>query len=189
MTALVSVIIADMVPVRDVAAWRSYVNVAATTGRAMGGPVGGWLCDKVGWRWCFYGQVPLTIIGLLLIIWKMPSRTSQSSSPSNKSLPNARIELQPQTLTQKFKRIDTLGALALASTISAFLLTLDFAARGSPLLHLLLSAFTTLILATIFTLIEKHWAKEPILPLRLLVTRPASCRFRTEPSGCSVSQG
>lgn len=37
MTALVSIIIADMVPVREVASWRSYVNVAATGGRAVGG--------------------------------------------------------------------------------------------------------------------------------------------------------
>ncbi|OQU98075.1 hypothetical protein CLAIMM_03906 [Cladophialophora immunda] len=56
MTALVSIIIADVVPVREVASWRSYVNVAATTGRAVGGPLGGWLCDTIGWRWCFYGQ-------------------------------------------------------------------------------------------------------------------------------------
>ena len=67
MTALVSIIIAgmsfessqgpsyltspDMVSVRNVATWRSYVNVAATLGRSTGGPLGGWLTDTVGWRW------------------------------------------------------------------------------------------------------------------------------------------
>lgn len=68
MTALVSVIISGMVPVRSVAAWRSYVNVSATTGRALGGPVGGWLCDRIGWRWCFYGQIPIALLGMLLIL-------------------------------------------------------------------------------------------------------------------------
>lgn len=41
----------DLVPLRDVASWRSYVNVAAMTGRSLGGPVGGFLADTIGWRW------------------------------------------------------------------------------------------------------------------------------------------
>jgi hypothetical protein len=40
-----------MVPVRQVATWRSYVSVAATTGRSLGGPVRGFLADTIGWRW------------------------------------------------------------------------------------------------------------------------------------------
>ncbi|ERF75699.1 hypothetical protein EPUS_01529 [Endocarpon pusillum Z07020] len=161
MTALVSIIIADMVPVRDVAAWRSYVNVAATTGRALGGPVGGWLCDTIGWRWCFYGQVPLAVIGLVLIMWKMPTRQS------------AMLNVEEQSLTQKWKRVDVIGAIAMASAISAFLITLDFAAGESSPSHVLVSGFLFLLMATIFCVIEKSWAKEPILPLHLLTTRPA----------------
>lgn len=30
---------------------RSYVNVAATSGRSLGAPLGGLLADCVGWRW------------------------------------------------------------------------------------------------------------------------------------------
>ncbi len=41
----------DLVPLKDVASWRSYVNIAATTGRSLGGPIGGYLADAVGWRW------------------------------------------------------------------------------------------------------------------------------------------
>lgn len=40
-----------MVPIREVASWRSYVNIAATTGRSLGGPIGGYLIDTIGWRW------------------------------------------------------------------------------------------------------------------------------------------
>ncbi|MCJ1226965.1 hypothetical protein MMC12_003620, partial [Toensbergia leucococca] len=50
MTSLVSVLIADKVPLRDVATWRGYVNVAATVGRSAGGPFGGYLADTIGWR-------------------------------------------------------------------------------------------------------------------------------------------
>ena len=44
-------IMLDLLPPRQVAAWRSYVNVVATLGRSCGGPLGGWLVDTVGWRW------------------------------------------------------------------------------------------------------------------------------------------
>jgi len=43
-----------MVPIREVASWRSYVNIAATSGRSLGGPIGGYLTDTVGWRWYVY---------------------------------------------------------------------------------------------------------------------------------------
>lgn len=44
-------ILQDMVPIREVAKWRSYVNIAAKTGRFLGGPIGGFLIDTIGWRW------------------------------------------------------------------------------------------------------------------------------------------
>jgi MFS family permease len=51
MSVLVSLLITDLLSIREVATWRSLVNVAATTGRSLGGPLGGWLADLVGWRW------------------------------------------------------------------------------------------------------------------------------------------
>jgi hypothetical protein len=47
MGVIVAIVITDLVPLRDVASWRSYVNVVATTGRMVGAPVGGWLADLV----------------------------------------------------------------------------------------------------------------------------------------------
>ena len=41
----------DLVPLREVASWQSYLNVVATIGRSLGGPLGGWLADTIGWRW------------------------------------------------------------------------------------------------------------------------------------------
>jgi hypothetical protein len=51
MAVLASILITDLVPLRQVASWRSYLNVFATTGRSIGGPVGGFLADTIGWRW------------------------------------------------------------------------------------------------------------------------------------------
>lgn len=40
-----------MAPLSQVAVLRSYVNVAAVIGRSAGGPIGGVLFDRIGWRW------------------------------------------------------------------------------------------------------------------------------------------
>lgn len=47
---LVTLVVTDLLPVREVAAWRSYINVMAVMGRCVGGPLGGWLADVIGWR-------------------------------------------------------------------------------------------------------------------------------------------
>lgn len=51
----------DMAPLSQVAVLRSYVNVAAVIGRSVGGPVGGVLFDRIGWRWYVSSliQVPI----------------------------------------------------------------------------------------------------------------------------------
>lgn len=51
MSSVVSFLIADLVPLRDVATYRSYVNIVQTVGRSCGGPMGGWLAETMGWRW------------------------------------------------------------------------------------------------------------------------------------------
>ncbi len=40
-----------MAPLSQVAVLRSYVNIAAVIGRSVGGPIGGVLIDRIGWRW------------------------------------------------------------------------------------------------------------------------------------------
>ncbi|KIX07140.1 uncharacterized protein Z518_05117 [Rhinocladiella mackenziei CBS 650.93] len=162
MAALVSIIIADVVPVREIASWRSYVNVAATVGRALGGPVGGWLCDMVGWRWCFYGQVPPTLLGLILILWRLPNRPSKEQT----------LE-EDGSLLQKVTRVDMVGAFVLAVAISIFLLTLHFANENVSLVNILVLVVLGIISAFLFYLIERRWAKEPILPIELVTKRAA----------------
>jgi MFS family permease len=51
MSVVVAVLITDLVPLTEVASWRSYVNIVATTGRMVGSPLGGLLADLIGWRY------------------------------------------------------------------------------------------------------------------------------------------
>lgn len=156
MTTLVSILITDLVPLRDVATWRSYVNVVATTGRSIGGPLGGWLADTVGWRWSFSGQVPLAGLAIVLVAITLPSRLGH--------------HLDETSHRTKLGRIDFFGALMLTFSILGLLVPLeiggDRVSWSSPTIILLLvgaAFFGALFLAT-----EGWLAKEPIVPLSLL---------------------
>jgi MFS family permease len=159
MTALVSILITDLVPLRDVATWRSYVNVVATTGRSIGGPLGGWLADVVGWRYSFIGQVPLAGLAIVLVAITLPSHPHDS--------------LDESTAHDKLARIDFIGALLLTISILGLLLPLEIGGDripwSSPAIILLFIAAA--VFGVLFLAIEGWVAKEPIIPLALLRQR------------------
>ncbi|KAL5313521.1 hypothetical protein ACEPPN_017941 [Leptodophora sp. 'Broadleaf-Isolate-01'] len=156
---LVSIVIADMVPIREVASWRSYANIAATSGRSLGGPIGGYLTDTVGWRMSFLGQCPPTILALALVVWKLDISLKEDGPR--------------QSHLSKLKRIDFLGATFLSLSIVCGLLVLDLGGQRmpwtDPMVLGLFSASTASL--SLFVLVEGFFAKEPIFPLRLLLSR------------------
>tara|TARA_R110002003_G_scaffold48_30_gene4201 strand:- start:4811 stop:6274 length:1464 start_codon:yes stop_codon:yes gene_type:complete len=159
MTSLVSILITDLVPLRDVATWRSYVNIVATTGRSIGGPLGGWLADTVGWRWSFLGQVPLAGIATMLIGITLPSQSLHEPD----HVPRA----------GKLARIDFIGAALLTLSILGLLFPLeiggDKVSWSSPTIIALLVG--SVVFGLLFLAAEAFLAKEPIVPLTLLRQR------------------
>ena len=67
MRSLASSLIVHLVPLSDVAVWRSWMYVVATFGRSTGAPIGGVLTDSIGWRGSFIYQTPLFLLALTLI--------------------------------------------------------------------------------------------------------------------------
>ncbi|PVH69662.1 MFS general substrate transporter [Cadophora sp. DSE1049] len=156
---LVSIVIADLVPIREVASWRSYANIAATSGRSLGGPIGGYLTDTVGWRMSFLGQCPPTILALALVAWKLDI-SSKEEGPA-------------QSHISKLKRIDFLGAIFLSLSIVCGLLVLDMGGQRMPWTDPMVLGLFSVSTASLslFALVEGFFAKEPIFPLRLLLNR------------------
>lgn len=156
MTALVSILITDLVPLRDVATWRSWVNIVATTGRSIGGPLGGWLADSVGWRWSFLGQVPFAAIAVILVWMILPARVHH--------------HLDEEIKGSKFGRIDFLGAVLMTLSILCLLLPMEIGGDrvpwSDPRIALLFAA--ALVFGILFLAAEGWVAKEPIIPLSVL---------------------
>ncbi|EWC47312.1 hypothetical protein DRE_03431 [Drechslerella stenobrocha 248] len=157
MTSVVSILLNDLVPLRELAAWRSYVYIAATAGRALGAPLGGYMIDTVGWRWSFLGQVPVALLAIIMVYLKLdiPHKT------------------QCLTLRQRFQRIDFLGAATLAASLSLLLVFFDEAGKRLSTQNVLLvsAGVGSVVLGALFFFIEGYIAREPILSLRVLTNR------------------
>jgi len=162
MTVLVSILITDLVPKLQVAAWRSYVNVAATLGRSLGGPVGGWLADTVGWRWSFIGQVPLVLFAMVFIWWRLKTPVEQEASTRKR-----------HNLGSKLGQIDFIGALLLVGFIVTLLLILDLGGQrlpwSSPIIISL--AVAAIVFGAAFFWYDSKIARLPVFSPSLLLQR------------------
>ena len=170
MRSLVSSLIVHLVPLRDVAMWRSWMYVAATVGRSIGAPLGGVLTDTIGWRGSFMYQAPLVLLALALLWWKLPAEFEHNIIAREDTL----ITKNPRQRTlSKFRRIDFLGAILLAASIVAFLLIFNFASKKLTIFDPFILGFILLwiVSSLLFLIVEANYASEPIFPLRLLLQR------------------
>lgn len=54
MNAVVSILMSDIVPLRERGVWQGYINIIFAAGTSTGAPMGGLLADTIGWRWYVY---------------------------------------------------------------------------------------------------------------------------------------
>ncbi|KAK0610573.1 major facilitator superfamily domain-containing protein [Bombardia bombarda] len=170
MAALVSVLITDLLPIRDVAQWRAYVNLVATFGRSVGGPLGGWLADMIGWRWSFLGQVPIITVAIVLCAAYLPGGTNDPEDLSDSAI--------LVTKKSKFSRIDFKGSFIFALTVLALLLPTEIGGVRLPWSHPIIVGLFALSLVLLFLFIEvEKRQEEPILPLEIFHKRDAVLSF------------
>ena len=145
---LVTVLLSDLIPLKERAPWQGYLNMINAAGLSIGAPIGGLFADTIGWRWTFYCQVPLTSLAVLSVALFLRLPHSKIAEPG-----------------AKLRRIDFLGATLLVLSIISLLLGLD---RASALSWSHLSCIVPLALAPVFLfafiLTELYFAVEPIIP-------------------------
>ena len=67
LTALVQVILADLVSPRERGRYAGYLGAVFGLGTVVGPLIGGVLTDGLGWRWCFYVGVPFAVAAFIVL--------------------------------------------------------------------------------------------------------------------------
>ncbi|KAF9582704.1 hypothetical protein BGW38_010866 [Lunasporangiospora selenospora] len=161
MFSLSSIIIAELVSVRDRGKYQGFISSVFAISALSGPVLGGTFVDKVTWRWCFYIQVALAVVTVptMAIMLKLP---------------------RPKGSTvEKLKSIDWLGALLMAMVTLFLLLPTNLGGNlypwNSPLI--ITSYVLAVLSAILFLHVEAKHAKQPIVPPYLWRNRNVTSLF------------
>src|SRR4051794_27812950 len=72
LTALVQVILSDLVSPRERGRYSGYLGAVFGLGTVAGPLIGGVITDSLGWRWCFYVGVPFAVLALVTLQRTLP---------------------------------------------------------------------------------------------------------------------
>ena len=149
LTALVQVILSDLVSPRERGRYAGYLGAVFGLGTVAGPLIGGVVTDSLGWRWCFYIGVPFAVAAFIVL-----QRTLH--------LPRRRREA----------KIDYVGATLIAGGVSSLLIWVSLAGQQYDWVswQSLVLVVAGLALCAAAVLVERK-VPEPLVPLRLFSQR------------------
>ncbi|KAI1183928.1 major facilitator superfamily domain-containing protein [Nemania serpens] len=156
MNALVTILVTDLVSLRDRGVWQGYINVVFAAGMSAGAPIGGLFADSIGWRWAFLIQCPIALLAFVAVYAMLHLPHTDHSHWSAKML-----------------RIDFAGALTLVSAVFLLLFGLDNGSNegwGEAVAVVPLALAPALF--AVFVLVEAYVAKEPFAPGHVIFDPP-----------------
>ncbi|KAI1374579.1 MFS general substrate transporter [Hypoxylon crocopeplum] len=173
MNAVVTILVTDLVSLRDRGMWQGYINIVFACGVASGGPVGGLLADTIGWRWAFAGQFPISIAAFLSVLLVL-------------DIPKA----DHAHWTAKVLRIDFAGAFTLVAAVFALLFGLDNGSNEgwSERVTIVPLALTPVLFA-LFVLIEVKVASDPFAPGHVILDPPLLAAYMANFFGMAANLG
>ncbi|RWA12136.1 hypothetical protein EKO27_g2958 [Xylaria grammica] len=172
MNALVSILVTDLVSLRDRGVWQGYINIVFAAGMSAGAPVGGLFADNIGWRWAFIVQCPIAILAFLSVYLVLDLPQTDHSHFST-----------------KFLRIDFIGAFTLVSAVFLLLFGLDNGSNKGWSKKITVVPLTLApVLFTIFVLVEAK-VTEPFAPGHVIFDPPLLAAYGANFFGVAGQMG
>ncbi|KAI8074876.1 major facilitator superfamily-domain-containing protein [Gongronella butleri] len=165
---LTSILVSDLVPLRERGTYQGYSNIAYSVGSVVGAPLGGLLTDTLSWRWCFYINLPLLCVTMYVALYKLTNFNLKEQMEAGETF----------DLWKRLKQVDYAGALTVVLAVVSFLLATSMGGNIVPWSHPLVVAgiVTAVVLAVLFCFVEKNWALNPLMPWSIISSRtPLAC--------------
>ncbi|KAI5119530.1 hypothetical protein M0805_002552 [Coniferiporia weirii] len=149
------IIVSDMYSIRSRGLAQGVSNIFNGLGMGMGGPLGGFISDRYGWRWAFLIQMPLFAVSLFLTTINLNYVTPGKGKSAKEVL----------------KRVDYGGTFTLFGAVLSFLFFLsnkynEENSWQSPSVYVPISV--SAVFAVLFVVIELLITPEPVLAPFLL---------------------
>jgi MFS family permease len=156
---LATIINSDMIPFHHRGMYQAMQNILVGFGAISAASLGGLIAERIGWRWCFLFQVPVSLIALVVgyIVLEDHSDMLLEFAVGRKAVSAVRY-------------LDIKGAAILVTGLTTQLAGLSLGGnelswKSVPVIgSLCLSA----VLLGIFAVVEAKTSAIPILPLRML---------------------
>ncbi|KAI9020752.1 major facilitator superfamily domain-containing protein [Phycomyces nitens] len=162
---MTTVIVSDLVPLRERGKYQGYGNIAYAVGSVVGAPLGGFITDNFGWRYCFFINIPLMLITIYV---------------ASNLLTNYNLEEQEanSSLMERMKKIDYLGAATIVLAVVAFLLATSLGGNLRPWSDPLVVGCLvgSVVLGVLFCYVEANVALNPLMPYHIISAQtPLAC--------------
>ncbi|KAK1658716.1 major facilitator superfamily transporter [Colletotrichum godetiae] len=158
---LVTIVIGDIFKLEDRAKYYGMTGIVYGIASAVGPVLGGVFTQTIGWRWCFFINLPFDGIALVVLFFTL------------------KVETPKEPLVAGLRDLDWIGFLLIIGGTICFLYGLETGAGGivpwRSALVICLILFGIVILA-LFVVWEARFAKSPVIPFRIFqqVTNIAS---------------
>jgi MFS family permease len=157
-------VLCDIVPLRKRGPYLAYKNVAFAIGTTLGPLLGGVFAEH-GWRWCFFINIPVCVVSLVVIqLWLSVGEGIETK----------------ESFTAELKKVDYIGSSMLTGSVLMLLVALSTGGAPQPWSH---PAVVAPMICGILGLIAfafwecSAWCKHPIMPPEVFSNRTTNIAF------------
>ncbi|KAF5710312.1 major facilitator superfamily transporter [Fusarium globosum] len=161
------IITALTTPLKQRPVYTAVLGSLEGVGVIIGPIIGGQIASSIGWRWCFWINLPIgaVLCAILVFCFHPPKRT-----------PEQKQEQIGKTWTQKLVQLDLEGGLAIAGSITCLLIALEWGGSSYPWSDArIIVLFVVFGVSLICVAVHQQWKGEAAtFPTRLLKNRTFS---------------
>jgi len=162
--------VSDVITLKERGKYQGIMGGVVALANSLGPIIGGLFTEKASWRWCFWINLPLTAISIVVIIFLLPLRRVKGG------------------IMGKLKILDWYGSVLTIAWAVLFLLGLSWAGTQYPWASaaVLAPILIGLALLALFMFVEWRLVVLPLIPLRIFRnTTVAAAMLSTWFSGMS----